>query len=58
MVLSKKRITKALIRLRGCAVWSEPVFFPNHRRRFSLVEAHIEGKHGSYYAFGLILNWS
>ena len=26
MILSKKRITKALIRLRGCAGWSAPVF--------------------------------
>ena len=34
MSLSKKRITKALIRLRGCAGWSVPVFFPNPRRQF------------------------
>ena len=27
MILSKKRITKALIRLRGCAGWSAPVLF-------------------------------
>ena len=29
MVLSKKRITKAVIRLRGCAGWSAPSLFSN-----------------------------
>ena len=33
MILFKKRITKALIRLRGCAGWSAPVLFANHRRQ-------------------------
>ena len=33
MVLSKKRITKALIRLRWCAGWSAPVLFANPRRQ-------------------------
>ena len=33
MILSKKRITKALIRLRGCAGWSAPVLFANSRRQ-------------------------
>ena len=33
MVLSKKRITKALIRLRGCAGWSAPVLFANPRNQ-------------------------
>ena len=33
VILSKKRKTKALIRLRGCAGWSAPVFFANHRRQ-------------------------
>ena len=33
MILSKKRITKALIRLRECAGWSAPVLFANHRRQ-------------------------
>ena len=28
-----KRITKVLIRLRGCAGWSTPVLFANHRRQ-------------------------
>ena len=32
-VLSKKRITKALIRLRGCAGWSAPLLFANHQRQ-------------------------
>ena len=33
MILSIKRITKALIRLRGCAGWSAPVMFANPRRQ-------------------------
>ena len=33
MVLSKKRITKALIRLHGCTGWSAPVLFSNPRRQ-------------------------
>ena len=33
MVLSKKRVTKALIRLRGCAGWSAPVLFANPQRQ-------------------------
>ena len=33
MILSKKPITKALIRLRGCAGWSAPVLFANPRRQ-------------------------
>ena len=32
MILSKKQITKVLIRLRGCAGWSAPVLVANHRR--------------------------
>ena len=33
MLLSKKRTTKALIRLRGCAGWSAPVLFATPRRQ-------------------------
>ena len=33
MILSNKRITKALIRLRGCAGWSAPLLFANPRRQ-------------------------
>ena len=33
IVLYKKQITKALIRLRGCAGWSVPVLFTNPRRQ-------------------------
>ena len=33
MVLSKKRITKALIRLGECAGWSAPVLFANPQRQ-------------------------
>ena len=36
MILFKKQITKALIRLRGCAGWSAPVLFANHRRQIFL----------------------
>ena len=36
MILSKKRITKALIRLPGCPGWSAPVLFANHRREVFL----------------------
>ena len=41
MILSKKRITKVLIRLRGCAGWSAPLLFPNPEDRSSCVEAQI-----------------
>ena len=35
MILSKKRITKALIRLHGCAGWSATVLFTTpHRQVF------------------------
>ena len=33
MIRFKKRITKALIRLRGCAGWSAPLLFANPRRQ-------------------------
>ena len=33
MILSKKRITKALIRLRGCAGWSAPLLIANRQRQ-------------------------
>ena len=33
MVLFKKRIAEALIRLRGCAGWSAPLLFANSRRQ-------------------------
>ena len=35
MIRFKKRITKALIRLRGCAGWSAPVLFANPRQVYS-----------------------
>ena len=41
MTLFKKRISKALISLHGCAGWSAPLLFANHEDRFSCVEAHI-----------------
>ena len=45
MILSNKRITKALIRLRVCAGWSAPVLFANPEDRFTHVEAQL--CHGS-----------
>ena len=33
MILSKRRITRGLIRLRRCAGWSAPVLFANPRRQ-------------------------
>ena len=41
MILSNKQITKALIRMCGCAGWSAPLLFTNHRRQVSRIEAHI-----------------
>ena len=41
MVLSKTRITKALIRLRERTGWSAPVLFINPKRLVYRVEAHI-----------------
>ena len=42
IILSKKRITKALTRLRGCAGWSAHVLFANPRRQgFSRVGAQL-----------------
>ena len=41
MMHSEKRITKALIRLHGCAGWSAPVLFANPKDRFSRFEAQI-----------------
>ena len=41
MILSNKRIIKALIRLRVPAGWSGPLLFRNPEDRFSRVNAHI-----------------
>ena len=41
MIFSKKRITKALISLRGYAGWSAYMVFANPEDRFSRVEAHM-----------------
>ena len=41
MILYKKQIIKALIRLCGCAGWSVTLLFANCEDRFSCVEAHI-----------------
>ena len=38
-------MTKALIRMRGCAGWSAPVLTQTPKDRFSRVEAHIISKH-------------
>ena len=39
MILSNKRITMVLIRLRVCAGWFAPLLFANTKDRFSHVEA-------------------
>ena len=41
MILSKMRITRELIRLRGCAVWSAPCCSQTPEDKFSHVEAQI-----------------
>ena len=41
ILLSKKRKTKALISLHGCAGWSGPLLFAKTEDRFSRIEAHI-----------------
>ena len=40
-ILSIKRITKAVTRLHGCAVWSVPLFFAHNNVRFSRIKTHI-----------------
>ena len=40
MIHSMKRMTKALIRLRGCAGWSVPLLFTNIEKCFSRAEVH------------------
>ena len=47
MILSKKRITKALIRLLRCAGWSAPVLFANPRRQ-------VFSRRGPYIAHMLL----
>ena len=41
IILSRQRITKVLIRLRGCAGWSAPLLFTYGRNRFSHVMSHF-----------------
>ena len=41
MKLSNKRMTKALIRLRGCTGWSAPLFSQTTEDRLSRVKTHI-----------------
>ena len=45
MVLSEKRITKALIRLRGCESWSAPVLFANPQRQDRKPKIHPNHNH-------------
>ena len=51
MILSKKRITEALISLRGCPGWSAPLLLANPEDRFSRVAAHMikSVKNGLHY---------
>ena len=41
MKLSKKRITMALISLRGCTDWSAPLLFAKPEDGFSRAKAHM-----------------
>ena len=41
MILYNKQITKALIRLQGCAGKSAPLLFASPKDQFSRVEAHM-----------------
>ena len=41
IILSNKRITKALIRLGGCAGWSAPLLFTNPEDRCSHIKSHM-----------------
>ena len=42
MILSNKQITKALIRLCGCAGWSAALLFETPKDRFSRDEAQLK----------------
>ena len=45
MILSKTRITKALIKLRSCAGWYRLCYSQTPKDRFSHVETHILTNH-------------
>ena len=55
MILSKKRISKALIRLRGCAGWSAPVLFANPRRQVFLA---TRPNYNGYFASLLLYTYT
>ena len=65
MILSKKQITKALFRLRGCAGWSAPVLFANPQRQVFLrrgpicshIVAHVYGFFSLIYRFADYVNF-
>ena len=58
MILSKKkRITNALVSLRGCAGWSAPLLFATPEDRFSHVEAHIKVVHNLLFKCISLVNW-
>ena len=48
-MLSKQGITKALIRLRGCAGWSAPLLFANRQRQ-------VFSRLGPKYMFNLLMS--
>ena len=49
IIFFKKRIIKALIRLRGCPGWSAPLLFANPRRQ-------VFSRRGPYYLMRLLLH--
>ena len=54
MIVSKMRITKALIRLCQCACWSAPVLFANSRRQVFSQRGPIYPVMECHYTYGFI----
>ena len=56
MILSIKQITKALIRLRGCAGWSAPLLFANPKRQVLLRRGPYTTLKSIEFWLGYVLN--
>ena len=57
MTLSKKRITKVLVRLRGCTGWSAPELKKPGEGRFSRVDAQIISFSGKFLKHFKVVCW-
>ena len=62
MILSKKRMTKALISLHGCAGWSAPLLFAKNRRQVfsrqgpnTLIHVHSTEVLSSHFSISFFL---